>query len=160
MPIAVVIMFPSPVNNFFRYRVVSGQFTTFQFIIVLGILAHLSNIDFFSYVTAFQNATEYNIYKKWGSEGKGDGQFQRPHDLDFSPDEKILYAVDRDGNRIQAFDKNGTFLLLGVKLGHDEGQFHVPYGIDVDITGNVWVVDRANDRVQKFDSNGNLIILN
>jgi DNA-binding beta-propeller fold protein YncE len=107
---------------------------------------------------AFQNATDYNFYNKWGSEGKGDGQFQRPHDLDFSPDEKILYAVDRDGNRIQAFDKNGTFLFSWGKLGTDDGQFHVPYGIDVDINGNVWVVDRANDRVQKFDSNGNFIL--
>ena len=53
---------------------------------------------------SFQNATKYELIKTWGSEGKGEGQFQRPHDLDFSPDEKILYSVDRDGNRIQAFD--------------------------------------------------------
>ncbi len=128
------------------------------FIIVFGTLIHLSNFDFFSYASAFQNATVYEFYKKWGSEGKGDGQFQRPHDLDFSPDEKIIYAVDRDGNRIQAFDKNGTFLFAWGKLGNGDGQFHVPYGIDVDINGNVWVVDRANDRVQKFDSNGNFIL--
>lgn len=100
----------------------------------------------------------YTFLKKWGGEGTGDGKFMRPHDLDFSPDEKILYAVDRDGNRIQAFDKNGTFLFAWGKLGNGDGQFHVPYGIDVDINGNVWVVDRANDRVQKFDSNGNFIL--
>ena len=51
-----------------------------------------------------------------GREGTRDGKFLRPHDLDFSPDEKILYAVDRDGNRIQAFDKNGTFLFAWGKL--------------------------------------------
>lgn len=107
---------------------------------------------------SFQNATKYELIKKWGSEGKGDGQFQRPHDLDFSPDEKILYSVDRDGNRIQAFDKNGTFLFSWGKLGGGDGQFHVPYGMDVDIDGNVWVADRANDRVQKFDSKGNFIL--
>jgi DNA-binding beta-propeller fold protein YncE len=151
-------MVPSRASYFFQCRVVFGQFTTFLFIIVLGILAYLSNIDFFSSVTAFQNATEYKFYKKWGSEGKADGQFQRPHDLDFSPDEKIIYAVDRDGNRIQAFDNNGTFLFSWGKLGNGDGQFHVPYGIDVDIDGNVWVVDRANDRVQKFDNNGNFIL--
>jgi len=77
--------------------------------------------------------------------------------LDFSNDEKILYSVDRDGNRIQAFDKNGTFLFSWGELGKGDGQFHVPYGIDVDIRGNVWVVDRANHRVEKFDSNGNFI---
>ena len=106
------------------------QYTTI-FIIVIGTLSHLSNFDFFSYVYAFQNATLYEFYQKWGSEGMGDGQFQRPHDLDFSPEEKIIYAVDRDGNRIQAFDKNGTFLFSWGKLGNDDGQFHVPYGIDV-----------------------------
>ena len=100
----------------------------------------------------------YTFVKKWGGEGTGNGMFLRPHDLDFSPDEKILYAVDRDGNRIQAFDKNGTFLFAWGKLGNDDGQFHVPYGIDVDIEGNVWVVDRANDRVQKFDSRGKFIL--
>lgn len=100
----------------------------------------------------------YTFVKKWGGEGTGNGMFLRPHDLDFSPDEKILYAVDRDGNRIQAFDKNGTFLFAWGKLGNDDGQFHVPYGIDVDIEGNVWVVDRANDRVQKFDSKGKFIL--
>ena len=100
----------------------------------------------------------YTFIKKWGGEGTGDGKFMRPHDLDFSPDQKILYAVDRDGNRVQAFDKNGTFLFAWGKLGKGDGQFHVPYGIDVDIEGNVWVVDRANDRVQKFDAEGNFIL--
>jgi hypothetical protein len=28
---------------------------------------------------------EYVFVKKWGSEGDEDGQFSRPHDLDFSP---------------------------------------------------------------------------
>jgi tripartite motif-containing protein 71 len=118
----------------------------------------LANINIFSDVSAYENATtEYKFVKKWGSKGNGTGQFQRPHDLDFSNDEKILYAVDRDGNRIQAFDKNGTFLFSWGELGKGDGQFHVPYGIDVDANGNVWVADRANSRVEKFDSNGNFI---
>src|SRR4029453_2070501 len=112
-------------------------------LILLGLFALLANNIIFSEIFAFENATEYKFFKKWGEEGKGDGQFQRPHDLDFNPNETILYAVDRDGNRIQAFDKNGTFLFSWGKLGNGNGQFHVPYGIDVDIEGNVWVVDRA-----------------
>jgi len=106
----------------------------------------------------FSNTTKYELVTKWGSKGTAEGQFQRPHDLDFSPDGKILYSVDRDGNRIQAFDKNGTFLFAWGKLGTGDGQFHVPYGIDVDKNGNVWVADRANDRVQKFDSKGNFVL--
>ena len=127
-------------------------------LVIINISVLLSIALLIPSIYAFQNANEYKFHNKWGSEGKDNGQFQRPHDLDFSPDEKILYAVDRDGNRIQAFDKNGTFLFSWGKLGTNDGQFHVPYGIDVDIKGNVWVVDRANDRVQKFDSNGNFIL--
>ena len=93
---------------------------------------------------SFQNSTKYEVVKVWGSKGTNDGQFKRPHDLDFSSDEKILYSVDRDGNRIQAFDKNGTFLFKWGKLGDGDGEMHVPYGIDVDIDGNVWLADRAN----------------
>jgi DNA-binding beta-propeller fold protein YncE len=125
-------------------------------LIGVTILAANSNIVHSS--TSFQNATEYKFYKKWGGEGTEDGKFQRPHDLDFNPNETILYAVDRDGNRIQAFDKNGTFLFNFGELGTGDGQFHVPYGIDIDSEGNVWAADRANHRVQKFDSEGNFIL--
>ena len=118
-----------------------------------------SSIILLSTVNAFDpNSTKYVFVKKWGSKGIGDGQFQRPHDLDFSPDEKVLYSVDRDGNRIQAFDKNGTFLFEWGKLGNGSGEMHVPYGIDVDVEGNVWLADRANHRIQKFDSKGNFIL--
>jgi tripartite motif-containing protein 71 len=127
-------------------------------IMVLGFVVPLVSINILSNAFGFQNATEYKFYIKWGSEGEDEGQFQRPHDLDFSPDEKILYSVDRDGNRIQAFDKNGTFLFSFGEMGTGDGQFHVPYGIDIDSEGNVWVADRANDRVQKFDSKGKFIL--
>ena len=56
-------------------------------------------------VNAFENVTEYKFVKKWGGAGSADGQFLRPHDLDFNKEETILYIVDRDGSRIQAFDK-------------------------------------------------------
>ena len=107
---------------------------------------------------AFENAPDYKFVKKWGGKGSDDGQFLRPHDLDFTPDEKILYAVDRDGSRIQAFDKDGQFLFKFGKDGTGDGQMHVPYGIDIDKEGNVWLADRANDRVQEFDSKGNFIL--
>ena len=104
------------------------------------------------------NATKYGLVKTWGSKGTGDGQFNRPHDLDFSNDEKLLYSVDRDGNRIQVFDKNGTFLFKWGKLGTADGDMHVPYGIDVDAAGNIWLADRANHRIEKFDPHGKFIL--
>ena len=35
---------------------------------------------------------------------------------------------------------------------------HVPYGIDIDIDGNVLLADRANDRIQEFDYQGKFIM--
>jgi tripartite motif-containing protein 71 len=101
----------------------------------------------------------YSFVTEWGSEGTDDGQFVRPHDLEFDNKDKQLYVVDRDGNRIQVFSKNGTFLFKFGEKGNDTGQFFVPYGIDVDIKGNVWVADRFNQRIQKFDSQGNFILM-
>ena len=109
-------------------------------------------------VYAFEKATDYKFVKKWGGAGSEDGQFLRPHDLDFNKEETILYIVDRDGSRIQAFDKDGNFIFKFGEDGTGDGQMHVPYGIDVDKEGNVWLADRANDRVQEFDGKGNFIL--
>jgi len=100
---------------------------------------------------------DYSFIRKWGSYGTGDGQFQRVHDLAFDPLEKRLYVSDRDGNRIQVFDKNGTFLFKWGSKGTGDGQFTVPYSVDVDSQGNVWVTDRGNHRIQKFDRDGNFL---
>ena len=72
-----------------------------------------------------QNETQYVFVKKWGEQGTGDGQFLRPHDLDFDPTDTLLYSVDRDGNRIQIFDKDGNFIKKFGTLGNKTGQFHV-----------------------------------
>jgi DNA-binding beta-propeller fold protein YncE len=100
----------------------------------------------------------YSFSSAWGSEGKAKGEFLRPHDLEFDGHEKYLYVADRDGNRIQVFDKNGIYLFKFGQKGQKNGEFLVPYGIDVDIAGNVWVADRGNHRIQKFDSHGNFIL--
>jgi len=107
---------------------------------------------------SFKDATEYKWLKTWGGEGTEDGKFLRPHDIDFNNDESIMYIIDRDGGRVQAFDKEGNFLFKFGQNGQGDGEFKVPYGIDVDKEGNIWVADRANHRVQKFDSQGNFIL--
>ena len=54
------------------------------------------------------NSTKYCFNFKWGSEGTGDGQFLRPHDVNFDSKGKV-YVSDRDRNDIQKFTQNGTF---------------------------------------------------
>jgi tripartite motif-containing protein 71 len=133
---------------------------TFSYILItifslLLLLLSLSNST--GAQLSFANAKAYELVKEWGSEGDEDGQFVRPHDLDFSPSEDKLYIVDRDNNRIQVFDKNGTFLFKWGEEGDGEGEFALPYGLDVDKEGNVWVADRGNNRIQKFDAEGNFL---
>jgi hypothetical protein len=74
-------------------------------LLTIGLLFS-SAILFYSANAFDPNATKYVFVKKWGSRGTGDGQFMRIHDIDFNPSETRLYAIDRDGNRIQVFDKN------------------------------------------------------
>jgi DNA-binding beta-propeller fold protein YncE len=104
------------------------------------------------------NATKYKLVNRWGQEGNGDGQFGRPHDLDFSPSEDKLYIIDRDNQRVQVFDKSGKFLFKWGQEGNGNGQFKLPYGLDVDEEGNVWIADRTNNNIQKFDAQGAFLL--
>lgn len=93
---------------------------------------------------------------KWGSEGSANGQFLRPHDVNFDSKGNV-YVSDRDRNDIQKFTPNGTFLMKWGSEGSNAGQFNVPYSIEVDLFDNIYVVDRGNDRIQKFDENGTFV---
>jgi sugar lactone lactonase YvrE len=55
-----------------------------------------------------------------------------------------------------------AFIAKWGSAGSGDGQFHAPYGIAADSSGNVYVTDHGNglgnnDRVEKFDSNGALL---
>ncbi len=95
----------------------------------------------------------YLFVTKWGSQGTDDGQFLRPHDINFDSEGNV-YVSDRDRNDIQKFTPNGTFLLKWGSVGSEEGQFKIPYSIEFDSADNIYVADRGNDRIQKFYSNG------
>ena len=139
---------------------ISILFVIFITLFAIFIVQLSSNLISGSQEAKLSNNTAKNGYHfvfEWGSKGTMEGQFLRPHDLEFANKDKFLYAVDRDGNRIQVFDKNGTFLFKFGEKGQGDGQFLVPYGLDVDKSGNVWVADRGNHRVQQFDSKGKFI---
>lgn len=57
---------------------------------------------------------------------------------------------DTRNRRIQKFDSNGKFHAKWGSLGDGDGEFRLPRGIAVDITGNVYVVDLGVRRIQKF----------
>ena len=50
-----------------------------------------------------------------------------------------------------------TFLFSFGTRGSGDGQFIHPFGIAVDVSGDIYVVDTDNRRIQKFDPDGNFI---
>jgi sugar lactone lactonase YvrE len=47
--------------------------------------------------------------KSWGGKGNGPGQFDVAHGITFDP-KGLLWVMDRENQRIQVFDTNGTFV--------------------------------------------------
>jgi DNA-binding beta-propeller fold protein YncE len=97
-----------------------------------------------------------NFLKKWGSYGKGNGQFDMPHGIAVNLT-GFIYVVDHNNNRIQVFDANGNFLTKWGATGPGDGQFDHPSGIAIGPTGKIYTTDRYNNRIQVFDTNGNFL---
>jgi DNA-binding beta-propeller fold protein YncE len=148
-----IVMPPLGNNRFFKFNLIA-----FAVSVLLVYSVNTQILSGSPLTTPINKVQEsYYFVNGWGSKGTGDGQFLRPHDLEFDKNDKYLYVVDRDNNRIQVFDNNGTFLFKFGQKGQGDGQFMVPYGLDVDARGHLWIVDRGNHRVQEFDSKGNFI---
>jgi DNA-binding beta-propeller fold protein YncE len=86
-------------------------------------------------------------YEAIGSEGKGDGEFYYPTDVQLTADE--IWVADAYNNRVQVFDKKGNFLRI---IGADQG-FNAATGIFVS-EDELFVTDFENDRVLVFDHTG------
>jgi sugar lactone lactonase YvrE len=101
---------------------------------------------------------------KWGSSGKGDGQFSHPKGIVVDGQGNV-YVADYGNDRIQKFDGSGKFLSKWGSSGIGEGQFSSPNSLAVDGQGNVFVSDivfdtvisRNNNRIQKFDPSGKFL---
>lgn len=99
----------------------------------------------------------------WGTAGSGEGQFvlRGPRgdgfgDVVFNPDGSF-YVLDPGNYRIQAFDKDRTFLHSWGSNGSGESQFYDLIGIDVDANGVVYALDGGRGDVQTFSPDGTLL---
>jgi len=84
---------------------------------------------------------------KWGSKGKGDGQFDLVHDVVLDKRGRVIVA-DRNNDRIQVFDQEGKFLAKWDHVG-------TPWGLDyVQREDALYVADGKNDRVVRVNMEG------
>ncbi len=90
-----------------------------------------------------------------GGSGTGEGEFQRPRNMAISPDGERIYVLDSGNNRVQYFDKNGTY--LGQWNSSGGIGFSEPWGIAIDNQGAVYIADTWNNRIVKTDPEGNTI---
>ena len=67
---------------------------------------------------------------KWGTSGTADGQFSTPTGIGVDTAGNV-YVAEGNGNRVQKFDNNGTFLLKFGIPGDVPGGFVSPSGVTV-----------------------------
>ena len=99
-----------------------------------------------------------SFIKKWGTTGTANGQFQTPTAIAVDAAGNV-YVAEGNGNRVQKFDGNGTWLLKFGTPGSAAGEFVTPTGIAVDSAGNIYVSDSQDptNQVSKFNSSGTFL---
>jgi len=95
------------------------------------------------------NGVTYIFQLSWGSEGTGNGQFNRPYGVAVDSNGNV-YVADYGNHRIEKFDSGGGFLTKWGNYGTGDGQFTCPEGVAADSGGNVYVADNYNHRIQKL----------
>ena len=100
--------------------------------------------DFYNNRILYHNGTDWISF---GKEGRAGGEFYYPTDVQIT--DSLIWVADAYNNRIQVFDKNGSFVKM---MGQDQ-KMNAATGIFVSET-EVFVSDFENDRVLVFDMDG------
>ncbi len=101
--------------------------------------------DFYNNRILYYNGIDWIAF---GSEGNAPGEFYYPTDVQVT--DSLIWVADAYNNRIQAFDKKGSFVKM---MGQDQ-KMNAATGILV-TNDDVFVTDFENDRVLVFDLEGN-----
>lgn len=72
---------------------------------------------------------EGELLKKWGKDGTGDGEFNRPMGIAVDRKNNFVYVGDTDNARIQKFDTEGEFLGKWGVPGSGDMQFDKPLDV-------------------------------
>jgi DNA-binding beta-propeller fold protein YncE len=94
--------------------------------------------------------------RRWGTMGKGPGQFIYPTDIAFDEKGHIFVSEYGDNDRIQVFDQKGDFLYTFGKPGRGPGELARPQSMVID-DGLVYVTDASNHRLSVFKTDGTFV---
>jgi DNA-binding beta-propeller fold protein YncE len=83
--------------------------------------------------------------KSWGTAGKDRGQFNLPHAIVVDARGRVLVA-DRENDRIQIFDREGTWL--------ETWEGFAPFGLAFSPTGSLFVADGRANKILRLDASG------
>ena len=100
--------------------------------------------------------SDLTFSSKFGSEGSGDGQFNRPWDI-ASDSTGCVYVADAGNNRVQVFTSDGGYLRQFGKVGSGSGKLACPASICVDSDDLVYVGENRNNRVSVYTSEGEFL---
>ena len=95
---------------------------------------------------------EDQLVKKFGSNGTGNGEFNRPLGVAFD-NNNHLYVTDHCNHRVQNFDITGTYLFQFGSQGSGNGQLKNPLGISVH-DGKLYVAEWGNNRISVIQLDG------
>jgi DNA-binding beta-propeller fold protein YncE len=106
-------------------------------------------------------AAEPAFLRQFGGEtGKKPGQFALPDGIGVDNAGRVLVA-DSQNNRIQLFDWQGRVQAFRPfakgPWSQAPGKFKLPYDVDFDGLGNIFVADTQNHRIQKFTPQGRFV---
>jgi DNA-binding beta-propeller fold protein YncE len=88
-----------------------------------------------SRVAKFDKSGKYVM--SWGTPGSGPSQFRTVHSIQFDSKDRA-YVSDRENNRIQIFDADGTLRRIWTHLGSTQGIFITP-------NDEMWILSHRNN---------------
>ncbi len=93
-------------------------------------------------------AADGALVSTWGGQGSGPGAFTTPHAIAVDRRDRVLVG-DRENNRVQLFDRDGTYLT-------EWGDFYHPMQIWIDNRDLVFVTDQI-PRISLLTLDGKLV---
>jgi sugar lactone lactonase YvrE len=94
--------------------------------------------------------------KLFGVNESGESQLVEPKGVAVGADGRV-YVTEGRGNRVTAFNPDGTISASWGRNGTADGEFNEPWGIAVAPSGEVYVADTWNHRIQKFTADGQFL---